>query len=456
MPSLPAGYRKETSLLTRLALPVIGTQLANVALSTTDVLMAGWLSASDLGAIAVGSAVGNPVIYTAMGVLVAVTPIVAQLFGAENHLAIGEKVRQGLWTALLLAVPGVIFMRSASGILVFIGIEAELIPITVDYLNALSWGLPFFLFFFVLRFFNDGISRTGPAFIISLASLPVNFLANYLLMYGKLGFPRLGAQGCGYATSVVWFFMFATMAGWVFLRSEYKDYLLIKFSLPRRTVLAEIFSIGIPNGVSIFLEISMFATITLFIGSLSVEVVAAHQITINIASIAYMIPLGIAIALTSRVGQAVGRGSRPDIVRSAVCGMTLSGVICLLLALVFFTLPNQLVSLYTDDPGVSGIAAGLLFFAALFQFSDGIQIACVGALRGLKDTKIPMLLNILAFWILGLPAGYLAGMVFELGAKGFWMGLVFGLTAGAVFQFGRLIYLVGLGRGVTRLKDSVF
>ena len=437
--------KKEVGGLMALAGPVVATQLANMALSTTDVLMAGRIGANDLAAIAVGSALANPMIYSLMGVLLAVTPIVAQLFGGNYIDQIGEKVRQGLWASLVVSIPGVALFYLLVPVMTLMNIDPAVIVLSKGYLAALSYGFPFFMAFFVLRFFNDGIGLTRPALYVSLVAIPVNAAANYVLMYGHFGFPRLGAVGTGWATAIVWLVMFLCLLAWIMIRPEYKAYDLWHFSKPSGKDLAEIFSIGLPSGANIFLEISMFATITLMIGSLGATAVASHQIAINVAGSTFMIPLGVSIALTARVGQTIGRGTLADARLAGQVGMGVCAVIGCGTSLIMIFANVALVRLYTPDQAIVELASGLLFYAAIFQLSDAIQVACVGALRGLKDTKIPMFFNMIAYWGVGLPLGWVMGFHRGMGTPGFWVGLCGGLTVSAVLNFMRWRY-VSLGR----------
>ncbi len=309
-----------------LALPVVVTQLAQITITTTDVVMAGRLSAEDLAAVAVGNSLANPIIFTMMGVLIAVNPITAQLYGAGRIHAIGNKVRQGLWTAAMLGVIGFLVVRNAGPLLGYMNTDPAIYHKAQGYLKALAWGLPCVQFFYALRFFNEGISLTKPAFYVTLVAIPVNAMGNYAFMYGHFGFPRLGAVGMGYATAIVWAVMLATLTTWVLYRREYTPFQLLRFCKPRWQEIREILVIGLPNGMSIFMEISLFAFVTLLISSFGAQMVAGHQIAISIASIAYMVPLGVAIAMTGRIGQAVGRldEARPAMPRVLHCPLDAS------------------------------------------------------------------------------------------------------------------------------------
>ncbi len=424
-----------------LALPVVVTQLAQITITTTDVVMAGRLSADDLAAVAMGNSLANPIIFTMMGILIAVNPITAQLYGADRIHAIGNKVWQGFWTAVMLGVIGFFVVRNAGPLLGYMDTDPAIFHKAKGYLKALAWGLPFVQFFYVLRFFNEGISLTKPAFYVTLVAIPVNAMGNYAFMYGHFGFPRLGAVGMGYSTATVWAVMLLTLTTWVIYRREYNPFHLLRFCKPSWREIREILAIGLPNGMSIFMEISLFAFVTLLISSFGSQMVASHQIAISIASITYMVPLGIAIAMTGRIGQAVGKGSNKDVRRIGLVGISLGGLVSVMLALFIILAAPFLVGLYSNERSVHRIAVQLVILAGFFQLSDGLQVCGTGALRGMKDTFVPMLVNILAYWVVGFPLGYILGITYQMGARGFWYGITAGLTTGALLHNFRFFVL---------------
>lgn len=426
----------------RLALPLIGAQLAQMALGLTDVVMAGRLSARDLAAVAVGSSVGFPVTLCLMGVLMGVSPVVAQHYGAGQHDRIGFMVGQGLWLAAFLAVPGIFLMWQADRLLDLVGVAPDVARLSTGYVQALSLGVPFALAFYVLRFFVEGVSQTRPTLVISLIAIPVNIVADVVLMYGKWGAPRLGAVGTGFATSLVWLIMFLGMMAWIGIARQHLRFRLVRFMAPDWSAMREILRIGIPNGLSLGMEISMFALVALFIGSLGQNAVAGHQIAINLASITFMVPLGTSFALTVLVGQAVGRDSVAEIRRIGLAGMSVCVGFMACGAVVLACFPGFLAGLYTRDPGVIATARSLIVLAAVFQVSDGMQVSSLGLLRGFKDTRIPMLVNGIAYWVVGLPLGWILGFRAGLGPQGFWCGLIAGLSIAAVMHGGRFFLLI--------------
>ncbi len=422
--------------------PIVAGQLAQMSLGFIDTVMAGHLGPVDLAAVAIGRSVYMPGFIFVLGVLLAVNPIVAQFFGAKDFSKIGKSVRQGLWLSQIIAIPAFFTLRCLYRILEYIGIQPEIIPVTAGYLDALSWSLPAVFAYLVLRFFNDGISRSKPHMIFSLCVIPLNIVANYVLMYGKLGFPKMGAIGAGYATSLVWWCMLIAMLLLTVLGKTYKPFgIYYNLKLPDWHYFKEILRIGIPNGVSLAMEISMFAIVALLIGSMGVAIVAAHQVAINIASIMFMFPLGFSIATTSRVGIAAGQKSLTGVLIAGKAGLWISSAAAAFTAALMFFFPQEIVAIYTDDSEVIRLAVSLIFMAALFQFSDSIQVSAAGALRGMKDTKIPMVVNIIAYWLIGLSFGYYLGMISHWGAEGLWIGLIIGLTFAAIAHTIRFFYL---------------
>jgi len=439
--------RQELRALVRIAAPVVGVQLSNLALFTTDVLMAGRLGAGELAAIAVGHSFMNPVVISAMGVLMALNPIVAHLVGGDLLTEIGEKLRQGLWVALLLSAPAIWIAQNSLPVMRWAEIDPVIRPTIDGYLRAISWGLPFHFAYLAMRFFNDGLAKTRPAFFIALAAIPLNAVLDWVLMFGVLGAPRLGATGTGYATAAVWTFSCAAMAFYTYTRGEFRGMDRFRFSWPRWAHIREILAIGVPNGVNISMEVGMFAAAALMMGALGLEAAAAHQISINIAAVMYMFPLGVGIALSARVGQAAGRGAGQATALACWTGLGLCAAIALVGAFLIYAFRPWLIGLYTSEAEVTGLAMQLLIFGAVFQLSDGVQTGSLGALRGLKDTRKPMFACAIAYWCVGAPLGYWLGMRAGWGPSGIWTGLILGLTLAATLHVVRLRRMLGPDAG---------
>lgn len=416
-----------------LGLPIVLSLLAQQMLGFIDTVMAGRLSAIDLAAVAVGRSLFMPVFIFVMGILIAINPIVAQYFGAKKAEEIGRAVWQGLIVSQCLAIPGFFLLRNIHGVMGLMNIDPEIIPISQGYLNAISWCLPAAFAYQTLRFFNEGVSISRPNLLFMVAAIPINFLGNYLLMYGNLGFPRLGAPGAGWATTLVWWCLLILMLIFT-VRMRHIEHFKIfqRISLPKWKYVRDILVVGIPNGISLGMEVAMFAIASLIIGSLGVSPVAGHQIAINVASVFFMVPLGIAFATTSRVGFAVGEQKFHRVRVVGNIGHAITILSMCFSASMMLLFPETIVGIYTTDPAVSEVAVQLLFLAAIFQLSDGLQASAAGALRGLKDTRIPMVVNFIAYWIIGIPFGYYLGITRGFGARGLWIGMIAGLTFAAV------------------------
>ncbi|MDX1671124.1 MAG: MATE family efflux transporter [Balneolaceae bacterium] len=434
--------QREARHTLRIGIPVIIAQLLQMSMNFVDTVMAGNLSAQTLAAVAVGGAMLMPFIMFSSGILSAITPITAQLFGARESLEIGRNARQCLWLALILSVPTFFILRNLEPLMALMDISPDLIPTAGQYLDAISWGLTPFFLYMALRFFNEGLSVTRPSMVIALAGLLVNIPANYILMYGKLGFPPLGAAGCGYATSIVGLVMVLLMALFTTSYRPFRRFEIFShIRKPEWNYLKEILRIGVPIGVSTTMEVTMFAVVSLLMASISTLAVAGHQVAINFAAIMFMVPLGLSTAITTRVGNAVGEKSVGAVRIRGFVGVSLCALFMICTATVMFLYPDLIVSIYTQDPAVKEVAVSLIYLAAVFQISDGLQVGGFGALRGLKDTKVPMYVNLVAYWIVGLPVGYYLGMIKGWGPEGLWYGLIAGLTITAVLHNSRFVLL---------------
>jgi MATE family multidrug resistance protein len=418
--------------IARLAGPIVGGQLALTGLNFIDTVMAGHLGPRELAAVAVGASVWSSLNMLLLGTLLAVPPFVAQLDGAGRLDRVGPLARQAAWLAAGL---GVLLAASAAAVrplLAAVQVQPDLVPLTVGYLRALAWGIPAYGLYLVLRFTSEGLGATRPVLYFGVLALPVNALGNWLLMYGKGGLPRLGAVGCGYATAIVWGAQLTGMLLYVALHPRYRHLgLFARLEPPRLRRIGELLRVGAPVAFTLFVEVSIFAAVALIMASLGTRVVAGHQVAINFASMTFMVPLGLAMAITVRVGNAVGRRDPAGVRFSATVGIGMALAFQAVAAAVMLLFPRAVAGLYTDDAGVIAIAAELLLLAALFQLSDGLQAAAAGALRGVKDTAVPMAIVVVAYWLIGLPLGHALAFRFDLGARGLWMGLIAGLTAAA-------------------------
>lgn len=440
------AIRKELRSLILLALPITTGQVAQTANGFVDTLMAGAVSPLDLAAVAIGTSIWVPVFLFMTGILIATTPTVAQLYGAKNYSSIPTAVRQSLWLALIIGVIGMLAVRFAYLLLPIMKVDPSLHELARGYLEGASWGMPPIALYIVLRSFSEGMSHTKPMMFTSIMGLMINIPTNYILIFGKLGFPAMGGVGCGWSTAFVMWLMLFAMAIYVHKGKPYRETPLFNIvEPPRLKPQLNILKVGLPIGFTIFFEVSIFSIIALLIGSLGADVVAGHQIAFNFASLTFMLPLSLALALTIRVGQGIGADDMDNTRFTCQIGIALTACIAICLSCLMALGNHWIAAIYTKDEHVRQLAATLLLFAAVFQISDGLQAAGNGALRGFKDTKVPMLFTLIAYWGVGLPCGYILGMtdllIPAMGAKGFWIGLVMGLTTAAVLLNGRLFYI---------------
>lgn len=426
-------FRMEAAATLRLGGPLIAAQLAQISMGFVDAVMAGRLSAKDLAAVAVGANVFWPISFAFASVGIAVSPTVAHHYGAGQRRNIGHSVRQGLWLATVLSVGAFLALRSTPSLLRLAQISPELIPTTTGFLQAISWGVPGLCIFQVLRCYSEGISRTHAVMYTSILSLFGNIIGDYLLMYGKLGLPKLGAIGCGVASAIIMWMNALLMIVLILLNEEYApDAIFTKLELPHWAEIRTLAKLGIPMSASWFMEASLFAVVALLMGRMGTTVVAGHQIAINVASITFMVPLGIAMAITVRVGQAAGRGDIESARIAGFTGIAIAAAFMACAAIGMASFPGLIARIYTNEPDVQQMGITLLYLAAIFQISDGLQVAAAGALRGLKDTKVPMVITAIAYWLVAIPLGYLLGIVLDGGPKALWIGIICGLFVAAL------------------------
>lgn len=427
--------RTEAVACLRLALPLVVAQLSFVGMTLTDTILAGRLSADALTAVAVGWNLWTPFFLLFMGICAAVSPIVAQQVGARvQPAATGAFLRRALRLALLLSLVWWASLNLvAEAVISRLGLSADVVELSVGYLRALSWGAPGACLFFVLRSAHEGMGLSRPVMVSGLLALLANFLLVYVLMYGRFGFPALGAVGAGVGTAIVLWLMPAGLALWMWARPRYAP--LALFQRGSAAALEggrEVLRIGLPVGAAFTLEVGVFSLVGLLMARFSETAVAAHQVAITFAAFTFMMPVGLALATTARVGQAAGAGDGAEVRLRGRVGITLAFLIMLPPALLMTLAPQWIVALYTDDPEVSRLAETLLRLAGLWQIWDGLQVAAGGALRGIKDTRVTMWVCVLAYWVVALPLGCFAGFNAGFGPVGLWWGLIGGLIVAAV------------------------
>jgi len=426
------NFFQESSKLLKLGFPLIVSQLLLVMIEFVDSVMAGNVSSIDLASFAIASAIYHPIFLLVLGILIPLSSIIAQLFGSEKPKEIVKNVIQSLWLSQFLAFLSIFFLKNIEPILFRIGYEEDVRRIVVDYLSALCWGIPPIYAFLALRMFIEGLSITRPTMNLLIIGLVFKIVLNYVLMFGNLNFPALGIVGAGWATVITHWLIFFLMLVFC-LKSKkffkYRKYLL--FDGPAWKYLKEILKIGVPHGMGVAAETGLFTIVSLFIGTFGVTAIAGHQIALNVASVTFMVPMGLSIAISIRVGQAIGKGNYGEMNYAGYTGILLCALFMIFTAGVFVLVPEVIVGLYTDDFKVRNLAVNLLYLAAVFQISDGLQVGALGALRGLKDTRVPFLTNVFSYWCVGLPLAYIIGVHNKVGPEGMWVGLITGLSVAA-------------------------
>ncbi|MCB1685510.1 MAG: MATE family efflux transporter [Pseudomonadales bacterium] len=438
----------ETGLLLRLAMPMMLTQIAQMGMGVADTMMAGRVSSADLAGVALGGNFYWPSVLLLSGVIMSLTPSVSQLHGGGRESEAGEVVRQAFWIALVGGLSLILLFNNVEPLYHLIGVDPRAIPIAVDYLQALSWGVLPMLGYFTLRYLCEGLSWTFPAMLIALSALLLKIPLNYLFIYGNegLGIPAFGGQGCGWSSAVVMTYQLSMMLLVIVYSRIGAIGVFSRFSPPDRTAILRLVRLGLPIGLTMFLEMSMFSVVTLLIGRLGVEGVAAHQIAGNVGGMTFMVPLALGMAVSIRVGFNVGAGDLAAARRSGWLAIGLSLGFAVLAAAVVFSTRVFIVGLYSTEFAVVTLAMDLLLFVVLYQFFDDAQVTALGALRGFKDTRTPMWVAIISYWLVGLPVGVLVGFgwvgpeEFE-GVRGFWVGLLAGLIVAAVVLLVRYRWL---------------
>lgn len=421
--------RTELAAATRLAAPVALTQLGMMLMGVVDTMMLGHLSAEALAAGALGHVITITVLILGYGVLNALDPLIAQAYGAGDAAAIGGHLQRGFVMAAVLTVPFTLLLLDVEPVLLMTGQPPGVSAQAASYIRGILWGgLPYFIFV-VLRQTLQAMSFVRPAAIAIVIGNVVNGIANWALIYGNLGMPALGVRGSAYATSLSRLVMFAYLlwAARRLLAPYWRGFTAEAFRGHRLML-----RIGIPIGLHNAAELLIFTAAALLLGRIGVHELAGHQVAINLASVSFMVPLGISGAAATRVGNAIGRGDMPAARRAAAVCLFLGAAAMSFFALLFAVLPGPLAGLYTEDPAVLRVVLALLPIAAMFQIFDGLQVVGAGVLRGAADTTFPAVVVLIGYWVLGLPVGWHLAFDQGMGARGLWWGFTVALLVMAV------------------------
>lgn len=433
--------RVEASKTIRLALPIIIGELAQMALHIIDTAMVGAISYKQLAAASLVVNTMNIPFVLGIGMTISVSQMVSMAHGRRDSLLVSHYLFNGFclcaFTAVLISL-GLIF---SSNILYHLGQDPEVVRFALPFLQLMGISIIPMLLFMTLKQFTDGLEFTRTAMLLSLSGMPINILLNWLLIYGNWGFPRLELAGAGWATLITRTLTFIVLGLVIFKHATFRRYVAVSSSQwkLRRKTLAELLRIGVPSSLQIGMEAGAFAVSGIIIGTISAVAQAAHQIALSCASFTFMVSLGLAQAGSIRVSNSYGRSDWKKISvigKSTLLTALIYGIFC---ALAFALFRNELPKAFNEEAAVLEMSALLLVFAAIFQISDSTQAIGAGLLRGIKDVKTPTMLIAIAYWVIGLPAGYTFAFALGMGASGMWLGFIIGLTLASVFLIIRFL-----------------
>jgi MATE family multidrug resistance protein len=408
-----------------------------------DTVLAGHYAARDLAAVAIGNSFWMPLFLFFVGILSALQPTISGHRGAKTLERITPVIWQGLYIALICSVLMVAFLRHLEPALVWLKLDSATANVTQGYLNGFAWGVPAMLLIVALRGLTDGLGHTRVMMGVALLSNLINLPFNYIFIYGKLGLPALGGAGCGWATSCANWIAASALLWYLHNGKDFGHFSLLKNRVrPHWHEIGHLLKLGIPIGFTLFFEVSMFTVIALFLAPLGPVVVAGHQLVLNAVSLMFMVPLSLGMALTLRVSFLIGAGQQHIAQKLAHSSLLLA------LCIAMFNVPllvfgkQWIAALYSGDADVQSVAVQLLQLAAIFQIADVLQVTAISALRGYRDTRIPMLVILLSFWGIGLPLGYVLTftdwITAPLGAPGFWLALIACIGTACVLLLTRL------------------
>ena len=456
-------YREGTEFL-KLAIPLIGVQLAQAAIGFVDTLMMGRMGLETLAAGGLAALTFGVFVHTATGITMSVSPIVATAYGAGDKHQIERVVQQGCLLVIGLSIPLSLCIYNFDLVMRYLGQAETTVVLGNTYLDVMAWGFFPALGFALLRSVVSAMSHTRVIVSIAIGGTIVNSVGDYALGFGKFGCPRLGIAGFALASVLAMWMMFVALIGYMLNQKELRRYqffwridsLSAKADASRtetlheridRQIISKLIKIGLPIGGATALEIGLFAIVTYLMGSLGTEVLAAHQIILQTISITFMVPLAMSYAATIRVGQEVGQNNLAGVNLAGYVGAGIGLVFMMLVMIVMLVFPRQIIGIFIDisDPNnakVITLASGLMIIAAISQIVDGPQKIIMGALYGLQDTRIPLVLSLLAFWGVGLTSGYWLGFYTSLGGNGLWIGQSIGIMVSAIIFFWRFHHII--------------
>jgi MATE family multidrug resistance protein len=448
-----SAWRQEAGATSRLAGPLVLTNLTQAAIQGTDVVLLGWLGPRSLAAGALGSNIYTAFLIFGMGLVMAASPLMSRKIGAMPHSVrdVRRTVRQTMWAAVTIAIPVMLILWHAERLLILLGQDLALAHQAAGFVRAIEWGFIPALFYLVLRGYVAALEQPAWALLIGLFGVVFNACLNYSLIFGKLGLPAMGIVGAGLGSSITQTIMFAGMVIVVMTQKRFRRYRLFgrfwRADWPRY---ATVWKLGAPIAMTLGLEITIFNAAVFLMGIVGTAALAAHAVAIQIASFTFMVPLGLSQAATVRVGLALGRRDGAGITRAGWTAWIMGVGFMTFTACLLWITPRTFVGLFLDthsaaDAAVVQLAISFLAIAAIFQIVDGAQAVGAGMLRGLHDTKIPMLFAGLGYWVVGLGVALWLGFHRHMGGVGIWIGLASGLAVVAVLMLARWLRRDAIG-----------
>jgi MATE family multidrug resistance protein len=453
-------YKREIASLLKIALPLVAAVLAQNGMQLIDTIMMGWLGSTALAAGALGSALYIAIVLFCMGVLSAVGIFIVRAKVLDHSSAINLNLQHGIYLACLLAIPCMLIIWFIPYALLRMGEDPAVIKDVVLLLHGLVWGFPGSLLFVVLREFVSAFSLTFIIMTISMLAVPLTFLVNYILIYGKYHFPALGIAGIGYGAATVNWLMFLALLAYSIKHVAIKDHILVKQFKFNAIIFSDMIYMGIPSGLLFLLEAGMFLATALLMGYFGVAALAAHQIALSCVNIAYTLPFGLAMATALQIGHAVAAKNLVQAKRIAIISLSIVLVTSACIAVIFSLSSNLLVNLFLANKSnhfqeVHQFATTFINIAVFFLCFDALQSVANGALRGSKDTLVPMLLSIGCYWMLGVGSAYYLSMYTHFGASGIWYGLTLGLGSTAIMLMSRFFRKLKTGMSVLALSHPM-
>jgi MATE family multidrug resistance protein len=433
--------RTEASRTIKLALPIIIGELAQMALHIIDTAMVGAISYKQLAAAALVINAMNIPFVLGIGMTISVSQMVSMAHGRRDAQLVSHYFFNGFILCAATAIIISLTLVFGKNILSHLGQDPEVVTLALPFMQLMGLSIIPMLLFMTLKQFTDGLEYTKTAMAISLLGMPVNIMLNWLLIYGNWGFPRLELNGAGWSTLITRSLMFFVLGLVILKHRRFRKYVAVssrQWKLRKKTI-SDLLHIGVPSSLQIGMEAGAFAVSGIIIGTISAVAQASHQIALSCASFTFMVSMGLAQAGSIRVSNAFGRSDWPKIAtigKSTLLVALVYGIFC---AVTFFVFRFRLPLLFNENPAVLQMAGLLLLFAAVFQISDSTQAIGAGLLRGIKDVRFPTLLIAIAYWVIGLPLGYILAFRFKLGASGIWLGLITGLTLASVFLISRFL-----------------